>query len=352
MGKNKGPDIIMINKKDDMPLDRLARPLKDLRISIIDRCNFRCPYCMPQDVFGESYQFLKKESWMTAEELTTLGKVYASLGVNKIRITGGEPLLRKDVFQIISNLSSISGIDDVALTTNGMFLAKHAEALKDSGLDRVTVSLDSVDPKVFLEMSGGKGSVSDVLDGITKAIEVGFSPIKINVVVKRGINDHLVTGLIEHFLKLPVVIRFIEFMDVGTLNEWALDEVVTSEELINEIEKKWQIEPIDPNYKGEVAKRYKVLSNLLELGFISSVSSPFCGDCHRARLAADGVMYNCLFASEGYPIGQLLRQGYNEQMIREKILSIWSKREDRYSEIRGKEVKIPLSKIEMFHMGG
>jgi cyclic pyranopterin phosphate synthase len=352
MGKNKGPDIIMTAKQGEMPIDRLARPLKDLRISIIDRCNFRCPYCMPQDVFGENYQFLKKASWMTAEELTILGKAYASLGVNKIRITGGEPLLRKDVFQIISNLSSINGIDDVALTTNGMFLAKHAEALKDSGLDRVTVSLDSIDPKVFLEMSGGKGSVNNVLDGITKAIEVGFSPIKINVVVKRGVNDHLITGLIKHFLKLPVVIRFIEFMDVGTLNEWALNEVVTSGELIDEIRKKWQIEPIDPNYKGEVAKRYKVLSNLLELGFISSVSSPFCGDCHRARLAADGVMYNCLFASEGYPIGQLLRQGYNEQMIREKILSIWSNREDRYSEIRGKEVKIPLSKIEMFHMGG
>jgi cyclic pyranopterin phosphate synthase len=342
----------MINDASHFPTDVLRRPLRDLRISIIDRCNFRCPYCMPKDVFGENYQFLKKEKWMTADELATLGRVYASLGVNKIRITGGEPLLRKDVFTIISNLSAISGIQDVALTTNGMLLFKHAVALKESGLNRVTISLDSIDPDVFLEMSGGKGSVNKVLDGINKVIDVGFSPIKINAVIKRGINDHLVSSMISHFLDYPVVIRFIEFMDVGNLNKWSRGEVVTSQELIDDIEKTWTIKPINPNYKGEVATRYQINGHKLELGFISSVSSPFCGDCHRARLTADGVMYNCLFANEGYPIGELLRQGYNEEMIKEKLSSIWVNRDDRYSETRGQEIVIPLSKIEMFHMGG
>jgi len=335
------------------PRDQFGRGLRDLRISVIDRCNFRCPYCMPEEVYGADHRFLPRQAWLTPGEIRRLANLFVQLGVDKIRITGGEPLLRKDIGTIVSHLSDLPGLRDFALTTNGTRLAHQARTLQEAGLARVTVSLDSLDEAVFAAMSGGRGQVQDVLAGIDAATAVGLSPIKINVVVQRGRNDHTVLPLIEHFRGSGHIVRFIEFMDVGTLNRWQLDQVVSSRDLRDQIHARWPLSPLDQNYRGEVATRYGFDDGLGEVGFISSVSEPFCGDCHRGRLAADGTFYNCLFSTTGVNLRDPLRAGASDADLIGLIQRTWRERTDRYSELRaGDTVERPLKRIEMYRMGG
>jgi len=268
--------------------DRLQRPLRDLRISVMDRCNFRCPYCMPEDKYHKDFRFLSSNERLAFDEITRLAHVFARIGVQKLRITGGEPLLRPGIADLVGDLGRIPGIEDVALTTNGILLAQHAAALKAAGLDRVTVSLDSLDDAVFARMSGGRGSKDRVLEGIEEALQAGLAPIKINAVVKRGVNDHTVLDLVEHFRGTGVIVRFIEYMDVGTINHWQAADTVPSAELVERIGARWPLVAVEPGYHGEVASRYAFADGSGEVGFISSVSAPFCGSCTRARLSADG----------------------------------------------------------------
>lgn len=333
--------------------DTLGRVLRDLRISVIDRCNYRCPYCMPAEIYGESFEWLPRQHWLTPGEIRRVAGLFTQLGVNKLRITGGEPLLRRDIVEIVRGLSAVSGIDDVALTTNGTLLAERAEQLKDAGLKRITVSLDSMDEAVFSAMSGHRGELAGVLRGIEAAKVAGLTPIKLNAVVQRGKNDHTVLDLLQHFRGTGVIVRFIEYMDVGTLNGWSLDEVVTSKQLVDMISSRWALEPLERNYRGEVAKRYAFADGQGEIGFISSVSEPFCGDCHRARLSADGTFYTCLFAARGTPLREMLRSGASDADIVGLLQNTWRHRGDRYSELRGKATqRKKVSKVEMYRMGG
>ena len=333
--------------------DTLGRQLRDLRISVIDRCNYRCPYCMPAEIYGDSYQWLPRQHWLTPGEIKRVAGLFTQLGVNKLRITGGEPLLRRDIVEIVDALSSIPGIDDLALTTNGTLLAERAAALKAAGLKRITVSLDSMDEQVFSAMSGSRGELRSVLAGIEAARAAGLSPIKVNVVVQKGKNDHTVLDLLDHFRGTGVIVRFIEYMDVGTLNGWSLDEVVTSKQLVDMISARWALEPLERNYRGEVAQRYRFTDGEGEVGFISSVSAPFCGDCHRARLSADGTIYTCLFSSNGTSLREILRSGASDADIVGLLQNTWRHRADRYSELRGKAMKKKdVSKVEMYRMGG
>ena len=333
--------------------DALSRPLRDLRISVIDRCNYRCPYCMPADIYGEDYKFMPRHNWLTAGELKRVAGLFMQLGVTKLRLTGGEPLLRRDIVDIVAKLSSLSGLDDLALTTNGTLLAERASDLKAAGLRRVTVSLDSLDETVFREMSGGRGDIQSVLDGITAAQSAGLSPIKLNVVVQKGKNDHTVMGLLDHVRGSGLIVRFIEYMDVGTLNGWTLDEVVSSRELVEKISARWPLQPLDRNYLGEVAQRYAFLDGQGEIGFVSSVSEPFCGACHRARLSADGTIYTCLFASEGINLRGPLRGGASDGDLVGLLQNIWRQRTDRYSELRQKNTDATReTRIEMYRIGG
>ncbi|RYE75210.1 MAG: GTP 3',8-cyclase MoaA, partial [Oxalobacteraceae bacterium] len=280
------------------PLDRLARPLHDLRLSVIEACNFRCGYCMPADKVPEDYG-LDAASRLSFDEIETLVRGFARIGVNKLRLTGGEPLLRKRLSELVSRLSVIPGLDDLALTTNGSLLAPHAASLHKAGLRRLTVSLDALDAGVFHRLSGGRGEVGKVLDGIHAAAAAGFTSLKINCVVQRGVNEDQVLPMVEHFRHSGHVLRFIEYMDVGTCNGWQAGQVVTSAELRDRIAARWALQPLDPNYRGEVATRYRFADGAGEIGFVSSVSETFCGDCHRARVSADGQLYTCLFASKG-----------------------------------------------------
>ena len=333
--------------------DRLGRSLKDLRISVVDRCNFRCPYCMPEDVYGEGYRFMSRQEWMTPGEIRRLARLFIQLGVDKLRITGGEPLLRRDVGEIVSGLSGLNDLKDLALTTNGVLLPTKATELRRSGLRRVTVSLDSLDDPTFKFMSGGRGSVAEVLDGIQAAADAGLAPIKINVVVQKGKNEHTVLDLLEHFRGTGHIVRFIEFMDVGTLNGWRADHVVPSRDLLAAISSRWPVEPLERNYRGEVASRYAFRDGAGEIGFISSVSDPFCGDCHRARLAADGTLYTCLFAQQGVNLRDPMRAGATDADLISMLQQTWRAREDRYSEGRaGQAVERPLNRVEMYRMGG
>ena len=333
--------------------DALSRPLRDLRISVIDRCNYRCPYCMPADIYGEDFKFIPRHDWLTAGELKRIAGLFMQLGVTKLRLTGGEPLLRRDIIDIVAKLSSLSGLDDLALTTNGALLAERASDLKAAGLRRVTVSLDSLDEAVFREMSGGRGDIQSVLDGITAAQSAGLSPIKLNVVVQKGKNDHTVMGLLDHVRGSGLIVRFIEYMDVGTLNGWTLDEVVSSRELVEKISARWPLQPLDRNYLGEVAQRYAFLDGQGEIGFVSSVSEPFCGACHRARLSADGTIYTCLFASEGINLRGPLRGGASDADLVGLLQNIWRQRTDRYSELRQKNTDASReTRIEMYRIGG
>jgi cyclic pyranopterin phosphate synthase len=333
--------------------DTLSRPLRDLRISVIDRCNYRCPYCMPADIYGEDYAFLPRRHWLTAGELKRVAGVFMQLGVTKLRLTGGEPLLRRDIVDIVAKLSSLSGLDDLALTTNGTRLAEQARDLHAAGLRRVTVSVDSLDETVFKEMSGGRGDIHGVLEGIKAAQSAGLDPIKLNVVVQKGKNDHTVMDLLDYVRGSGLILRFIEYMDVGTLNGWRLDEVVSSRELVEKISARWPLEPLDRNYLGEVAQRYAFADGQGEIGFISSVSEPFCGACHRARLSADGTIYTCLFASEGINLRDPLRAGASDADLAGLLQNIWRQRADRYSELREKRSDASgEARIEMYRMGG
>jgi len=333
------------------PRDALGRPMRDLRISVMDRCNFRCPYCMPQQTFHDGYRFLKSAERLDFDEIVRLARLSASLGVRKLRITGGEPLLRPNLSDLIGDLSTLPGIDDIALTTNGVLLAKYATELKAAGLSRITISLDSLNAEVFKKMSGGFGGVEEVLAGIEAAQRAGLTPIKINVVVQRGVNDHTVLPMIEHFRSTGVIVRLIEYMDVGNRNEWQADLVVPSRDLLAAIHQRWSLSPRERNYRGEVADRYAFDDGAGEVGFISSVTQPFCQDCSRARLSSDGKLYTCLFATIGADLRGPLRAGASDAELLDLLSGTWRRRGDRYSALRG---GMPLSgrKVEMFHIGG
>lgn len=331
--------------------DRLSRPLRDLRISVIDRCNYRCPYCMPAEVYGEGHEYLARKDWLTPGEIKRVASLFVQLGVAKLRLTGGEPLLRRDITEIVSALASLRGIDDLALTTNGTRLAAQAAALKEAGLRRVTVSLDSLDETVFRRMNGDRGDVATVLRGIDTALAAGFAPVKVNVMVQRGLNDHTIIDLLQRFRGTGVIVRFIEFMDVGSLNRWRREDVVPSHELLERITARWPVEPLQQNYRGEVAERYRYQDGQGEIGFISSVSAPFCGDCHRARMSADGTIYTCLFARSGVNLREVLRSGASDADLIGLLQNTWRQRRDRYSEIRG-EIVAAERKVEMYRMGG
>jgi len=336
---------------DAQPHDTLQRPLHDLRISVIDRCNFRCPYCMPEDKYKDDYVFLKKDERLRFEEIERIARIFAQLGVRKLRLTGGEPLLRRDLPTLVAMLAKIELIDDIALTTNGVLLPRFAQALRDAGLQRLTVSLDSLNPDVFRQLSGEKGEVDEVLAGISAAERAGFTQIKINCVVMRGVNDGDALDLIDHFRGTGHIVRFIEYMDVGTMNGWRKDLVVPSAELKARIAQRWALEPLNPNYRGEVAQRYALSGG--EIGFISSVSQPFCGDCTRGRLSADGKLYTCLFAQAGHDIRTAMRAGADDTAMAALIAGFWRARKDRYSEIRA-EIRESgtREKVEMFSIGG
>ena len=333
------------------PLDRLSRPLRDLRISVTDRCNFRCTYCMPKEVFGRDFAFLPREQLLTFEEITRLARTFAGEGVSKVRLTGGEPLLRRDLERLVEMLASVPGIADIALTTNGAALAAKARALKDAGLSRVTVSLDALDDQAFSAMNDVGFPVARVLAGIEAAASVGLAPVKINMVVKRGVNDHCVASMAEHFRGSGHVLRFIEYMDVGTTNGWRMDDVITAEEIIQTIDDRWPLEPLAANYPGEVAIRYRYRDGVGEIGLIASITRPFCGACTRARLSADGKLYTCLFAAQGHDLRALLRDGASDPELAGRIRSIWGDRADRYSEIRHSATR-QRGKIEMSYIGG
>jgi len=337
--------------RPDGVADTADRPLKDLRISVMDRCNFRCPYCMPEDQYHEGFGFLPSSERLTFEEILRLSQVFAGLGVEKIRITGGEPLLRTGIADLVGDLCRIDGLDDVALTTNGILLAQHAASLKAAGLSRVTVSLDSLDPEVFERMSGGRGSIERVMAGIAEAREAGLTPIKINTVVQRGVNDHTVLDLVREFRHTGVIVRFIEYMDVGTINHWSAADTVPSAELLAVISDIWPLRPVASNYHGEVASRYAFADGGGEIGFISSVSEPFCGSCTRARLSSDGKLFTCLFASAGTDLKAPLRTGAGDDELREIIAGVWRQREDRYSELRARQ-EAGADKVEMYYIGG
>jgi GTP 3',8-cyclase len=336
------------------PLDRLGRPLHDLRISVMDRCNFRCPYCMPREQFHENYQFLKSRERLSFDEITRLTKLFTSLGVRKVRLTGGEPLLRANLADLVGDLTSIPGIDDIALTTNGVLLANHAVDLQANGLKRITVSLDTLDKDIFARLSGGFGALDQVLGGIDAAIAAGLAPVKINAVIERGVNDHTVLDLVEHFRGTPVIVRFIEFMDVGNRNHWRPDMVVPSRELAERINTRWPMQPVSQNYRGEVAERWRFDDGGGEVGFISSVSQPFCAACSRARLSSEGKFYTCLFATQGIDLRAPLRDGADDAELLRIIRGAWVARTDRYSELR-EELRRDLpetKKIEMYYIGG
>jgi cyclic pyranopterin phosphate synthase len=338
----------------DPVTDRLGRPVHDLRISVMDRCNFRCPYCMPLSTFHGGYRFLRAQERLSFEEIARLARLAARLGVRKLRLTGGEPLLRSGLPDLVAELSSIEGIDDLALTTNGVLLAQHVAELKGNGLNRVTVSLDSLDEQVFAAMSGGFGGLPQVLDGITAALDAGLRPVKVNTVVQRGRNDHTVLDLLERFRGTGVIVRLIEYMDVGNRNDWEPRQVVPSAELLRQIEARWPVVPQPGRYRGEVAARYTYSDGAGEIGFVSSVSAPFCGDCSRARLSSEGVLYTCLFATAGLDLRSSLRGGATDEELLQMLRGAWLQRGDRYSEqrreLRGREV--PLRKVEMHYIGG
>jgi GTP 3',8-cyclase len=336
------------------PLDHLARPLHDLRISVMDRCNFRCPYCMPKEQFHDNYQFLKSSERLSFDEIVRLSKLFAALGVRKLRLTGGEPLLRNNLPDLIGDLTGIPGIDDIALTTNGVLLAKHAVDLRANGLKRITVSLDTLDKDIFAKLSGGFGALDQVLHGIEAAIAAGLTPVKINAVIERGVNDGSALDLVERFRGSPVIVRFIEFMDVGNRNHWRPTMVVPSRELAERINRRWPMHPVSENYRGEVAKRWRFDDGGGEVGFISSVSQPFCGACSRARLSSEGKFYTCLFATQGTDLRACLRAGAEDAELLRIIRDVWTGRTDRYSELRGelRRNDSDTKKIEMYYIGG
>lgn len=339
--------------------DTLQRPLHDLRISVTDRCNLRCTYCMPREVFGKDFVFLPRAELLSFEEIERVARRFLQLGVHKIRLSGGEPLMRHGVEKLIEKLARLACADgqpaEIAMTTNGVLLAKKAQALKDAGLTRLTVSLDGLSEETFRRMSDSSAPVQAVLDGIAAAQAVGLAPLKVNTVVQRGVNEHEIVPLVDHFRHSGVIVRFIEYMDVGTTNGWRMDEVVTAQEILDVIHREHPLQPVDPNYSGEVARRWALADGSGEIGVIASVTQAFCGDCSRIRLSTDGKLYTCLFASDGTDLRTPLRQGADDAALDQLITATWQQRSDRYSQIRHAVTKLkvrPLRKIEMSYIGG
>ena len=330
--------------------DTLVRPLRDLRISVTDRCNFRCVYCMPKEVFGRDYQFLEREQLLSFEEIARLAPIFVAHGVQKIRLTGGEPLVRRDLERLVEMLARIRGLD-LTLTTNGSLLAKKAQALKDAGLKRVTVSLDSLDNEVFMAMNDVDFPVEKVLEGIEAAANVGLAPIKINMVVKRGVNEQSVLPMARYFRGTGHIVRFIEYMDVGHTNGWRLDDIIPAAEIIAMIHAEMPLETAAANYRGEVVNRWRYQDGSGEIGVIASVTQAFCRGCTRARLSTNGSLYTCLFATKGHDLRGLLRGGASDAEISDAIARVWRVRDDRYSEIRSSET-VRLPKVEMSFIGG
>ncbi|KAA9027531.1 GTP 3',8-cyclase MoaA [Niallia endozanthoxylica] len=334
-----------------MVKDTLHRPLRDLRISVIDRCNFRCQYCMPAELFGPDFAFLPKSELLTYEEIERLARIFVNLGVEKIRLTGGEPLLRKELPLLVKKLSSIDELKDIALTTNGVLLPKYAQELKDAGLKRVNISLDSLNDELFGQINGRKVGTQPVLDGIKAAKEAGLG-IKINMVVKKGLNDTEIIPMAEFCKDNGYQLRYIEYMDVGSTNGWKMDEVVTKKEIFQLLNEHFSLEPVDPDYFGEVAKRYRYVDNGVEVGFITSVSESFCSSCTRSRLSANGQIFTCLFNGNGHDIRDFMRAGVSDEEISNRIINIWQGRTDRYSDERTAETAANRKKIEMSYIGG
>ncbi len=333
-----------------MITDTLSRPLHDMRISVTDRCNFRCVYCMPKEIFGRNFQFLGREELLTFEEIQALARAFHSIGVRKIRLTGGEPLVRRQIEKLVVMLSVLPETD-LTMTTNGILLPSAAENLKAAGLKRVTISLDSLDDDVFQAMNDVGASVHDVLLGVDAAEEAGLHPIKINMVVKRGVNEASVLPMARYFKERGHILRFIEYMDVGHTNGWRLDDVVPAAEIVEIIGTEMEIEPVEANYRGEVANRYRYADGEGEIGLIASVTQPFCQDCTRVRLSADGMLYTCLFAVKGHDLREAVRSGASHEELIDTISSIWTGRTDRYSELRSAETE-GLQKVEMSYIGG
>ncbi len=331
------------------PVDTLGRPVRDLRISVTDRCNFRCSYCMPKSVFGQGYRFMDRKELLSFEEIERVARAFVRLGVEKIRLTGGEPLLRREVEGLVARLATIDGLD-LTLTTNASLLARKARELKDAGLHRVNVSLDSLDDATFRAMNDVDFPVARVLEGIEAAAEAGL-PVKVNAVVKRGVNDDGIVELARHFRGSSHTLRFIEFMDVGTTNGWRLDDVVPAAEIVERIDAVFPLEPVEAAYRGEVAQRWRYRDGAGEVGVISSVTQPFCGDCTRSRISAEGKLYTCLFAARGTDLRALLRSGASDDELTEAIRGVWLRRADRYSEIRTERTR-ELPRIEMSYIGG
>ena len=332
-------------------IDTLGRPVRDLRISVTDRCNFRCTYCMPKEIFNRDYEFLARGALLSFEEIDRVARSFVRHGVRKIRLTGGEPLLRKGIEGLIAKLSLIPDLEEVTLTTNGALLGRKAQDLAAAGLRRVTVSLDSMQDAVFAAMNDVGFGVQGVLDGITAAAEAGLAPIKINMVVKRGVNDGSILDMARHFKGSGHTLRFIEYMDVGTTNGWRLDDVVPARDIVQMLDREFGIEPVGPSYRGEVAQRWRYRDRTGEVGVISSVTQPFCSDCTRARLSAEGVLYTCLFATSGTDLREVLRAGASDKMLDEVVCGLWTNRADRYSETRSSQT-VGLRKVEMSYLGG
>ena len=334
----------------ELPHDTLRRPLHDLRISVTDRCNFRCVYCMPKDVFGRDHAFLPRADLLTFEELERAARLFAGLGAVKIRLTGGEPLLRRDLEQLVGMLARLPGIE-LTLTTNGSLLAEKAQVLRQAGLQRVSVSLDAIDDETFMKMNDVDFPVGRVLEGIDAAVAAGLTPIKVNMVVKRGLNEDSLLPMAEHFRGSGIILRFIEYMDVGSTNGWRLDQVVPAAEILRRIDSVYPLEPVEANYRGEVANRYRYRDGGGEIGLIASVSQPFCGDCTRARLSADGQVFLCLFAALGFDLRGRLRSDISDDALAAELAALWRGRDDRYSEIRS-NATAGLGHVEMSYIGG
>ena len=331
--------------------DALGRPLHDLRLSVTDRCNFRCPYCMPKERFDAHYRFLRREERLGFDEIVRLVRIFVALGVSKLRVTGGEPLLRTGLADLLGDLGTLPGLTDIALTTNGILLPQQAAALRAAGLGRVTVSLDSLDEQVFARLSGGMGSAAEVLAGIEAARRAGLAPIKVNTVVQRGVNEHTLPALLEHFRGTGIVVRLIEYMDVGTRNAWQPADVVSAAEMLSLVQSRWPLVPLERELPDQVAQRWAYADGAGEIGLIASVSQPFCADCSRARLSADGVLYTCLFAAGGLDLRTPLRDGASDEQLLALVRSRWQLRTDRYSEQRGQLAGIPV-RVEMNRLGG
>jgi cyclic pyranopterin phosphate synthase len=339
-----------MDKNEHPVLDTRGRTLQDLRVSVTDRCNFRCSYCMPKELFGSDYPFLPREELLRFEEITRLVNIFQGLGVRKVRLTGGEPLLRKEIESLVASLAEIPGLE-LSMTTNGSLLAGKAHLLKEAGLGRVSVSLDSLDDATFMAMNDVDFPVEKVLEGIKSAERHGLAPIKVNMVVKRGLNEASLLPMAAHFRGSGHILRFIEFMDVGSTNDWKLDDVIPAAEIVRRIGEVFPLEPVEPNYLGEVAQRYRYVDGQGEIGMIASVTQPFCGDCSRARLSADGKLFTCLFAVDGVDLKCLLRRGDSDEDLRAEIQRVWKVRSDRYSEIRS-DATANLPKVEMSYIGG